>query len=234
MEDSTSKSAQFQSVQWLLENIETLVIQETQRSGSHWIEVSRLTQLFHARHRVTIQSVIKASAPGSKLKEILKNSHFFSIYSTPNPVVFYIALQREIVADFQYSASTSIRYGVKRSWKVDWSLRQIPKSKVSYASEALTRQKTIYQPELPDGIHSSDDLRFALVEIIKSLTGGNPDHFVSIAELSSQFHNHYQQPIKAVLRSICSGTKLLVLLQSTPNLQLKQVESKWQISIRLL
>jgi hypothetical protein len=186
------------------------------------------------------------------LKSLIKSSGKFSIYSTPIPQEFYIALFQTVVPGYKQIHLSPNQYTIKRRRKIDRyllqtflakrkikqlrkvnkSLVRTPKAKNAKEIPHYQKQKILEShPNLLAEISSENDLEVALIEIIKNLTANNPKTFVTIAVLSNKFCAYYKQPIRAVMRSICPDMRLIELLQANPSLCVQKVDDGWQVTI---
>lgn len=248
MDASNSDLSAPLSLQQLFEELENLIVLETQISRDHWVISDRLIALFYEKHKASPEVVAKAQGYSGKFRSLLASSNRFSIYGTPEPQKFYVALLQSVVPTYQLSL-TPIQYQLKRPWKVNKRLLKMLKSEGAeeipfpasrYHSEerehypvpSCPAQNALPQkPVLVSEINSVHDLTLALIEIIKSWTTNNSKKSVTIGILSQNFQIYYQQPIRPVLRKVCPGVKLIELLQTIPNLQVEQVEGDWQITV---
>lgn len=221
----------FSSLQ-LLEELEYLIVIESAKNGTPWIQVDKLTELFDKKYRVSLEVLAKIQGYSDGLRSLLTSSGRFSIYATPIPQEFYVALLQAVVPSFHQSQTTSIKYRIKRPWKVDGSLlRMLQDSGAEEISPRQVHRISEYQPILAFDIKSVTDLEIAFIEIIKSLTANHPKKIVTIAVLSKKFHDYYKQPIRTVMRSVCPDMKLIELLQTIPNLHVQKVDNDWRITV---
>ena len=247
----------FSSLQQLLEELENLISLESSRNGNPWITVTKLSELFWEKYRVSLEEVAKLQGYSDSLRSLFTSSRRFSIYGTQMPQEFYVALLQVVVPVYNQAQTSSIKYRIKRHWKVDGNLlrmlrnegaEEIPSRQAQRISEYYTELQSnvverkdkenegdkLYQPILVPEIKSIDDFEFALMEIIKSLTADRPKQFVTIAILSKKFCDYYRQPIRSVRRSVCPDIKLIDLLQTIPNLHLQKVDNDWQIKLKYI
>lgn len=237
MDQSSQPPASSLTLKNLLQELENLIELESQRKGSPWSSAAKLTELFYEKYGVFPEDMAKAQGYAKDLRSLLKSSGRFSIYSTQIPQEFYVTLLKVVVPKSPQSQQTArhpIHYRIKRSWKVDGRL--IEWLKAENAQELRNyqpRKVPDYQVNLISNIESVDDLKLALIEIVRSLTADNPKNFVTITHLSRKFCDYYKQPIKSVLRSVCPGIKLVNLLQTIPNLRVQKVDDNWQITVNI-
>lgn len=214
------------SLQRLLEELEYLIAIESDRNGNPWIRVDKLIELFNKKYGVSIKVIAKVQYSDG-LRDILTSSGRFSIYGTPIPEQFYVALLQAVVPNFYpLLQKTKINYKI-RSSEVDpivvTDIESVNNLEISRMSEV--------QPILVGDIKSVNDLESALIKIINRLTANHPNKNVTIAILSKKFHDDYKQPIRTVIRSVCSDIKLIELLQTLPSLHVQKVDNDWQITV---
>ncbi len=222
MDEPNQNSSSFLSLQQLLEELESIIVFESERSSSPWIRVIRLTDLFYEKYEVSPEEVAKVQGCSDGLRGLLRSSRRFSIYDTQVPHEFYVALFQAIAPNFQRFA-TPTYYRIKRPWKAEGT-----EENVLYQAQKISE----YQPNLVPEIRSVNDLEIALIEIVRSLIGNDPKKFVTIAVLSKKFCDYYKQPIRVVMRSVCPDMKLIELLQTVPSLHVQKVDNDWQVRVR--
>ncbi|MEG4519163.1 MULTISPECIES: hypothetical protein [unclassified Microcoleus] len=207
---------------------------ESSRNGNPWISVARLTEIFYKKYGVSLEVVAKVQGYSYGLRSLLTSSGRFSIYGTPIPQEFYVALLQAVVPSFHKYQATSIKDRMKRKRpeKVDESLPTIVKAEgAEDISPRQIQRISEYQRILSLDIKSVNDLETALIEIIKILMVNQPENFVTIAVLSKKFHDDYKQPIRTVIRSVCPDMKLIEILQTIPSLHVQKLDNDWQITV---
>lgn len=229
--DFHQEPSSFSSLQ-LLEELENLIVIESGKNVNPWIHVTKLTEVFYKKYGVSLEEVAKVQGYSDGLSSIFTSSGRFSIYATQIPQEFYVAFLQAVVPNFHQSQATSIKYRIKRPWKVDGSLlRMLQDSGAEEISPRQVHRISEYPPILVFDIKSVTDLEIAFLEIIKSLTTNHPKKIVTIAVLSKKFHDYYKQPIRTVMRSVCPDMKLIELLQTIPSLYVQKVDNDWQITV---
>jgi len=198
--ESHPESSGFSSLQKLLEELATLITDVSHCQNNAWVKNTELDALFRAKHGVSIATALQAQVSGSDLRNVLGGLPRFRIYPTSNPQEFYIRL----VDEFRSSgvANPKVRQSTKR---------------------------LEYQPIRVPEMRSIEDLEFALIEIVMSLTSFG--EFTSIEQLSEKFRAYYEQPIEPVMRCVCPGWQLIELLQTIPTLHVQQIDDHWQIRL---
>lgn len=221
------------SLQQLIKELENLIVLESKRNGNPWISITKLTELFYEKYKVSPEEVAKAQGYSDGLRRLFTSSRRFSIYGTQSLQEFYVALLTEVVSGYDQEQTRPIQYRIKRPWKAAGSL--IRMLKADGAEEIPSRQPqrvSEYQPILLPEIESVDDLEIVLMEIMKSLTINHPKQFATVAALSKKFRDYYGQPIRTVVRSVCPDIRLIDLLQTIPNLHVQEVDNDWQITLK--
>ena len=219
------------SLQQLLEELEGFILLELERSGNSWISVTRLAKLFYNKHGISLEESVKLQGYSVGLRSLVKSSERFSIYSSPISQQFYVALLQRIVPSFQQPPITTTCYKSKRILKIDGLLERVEAESAEESSRCQAPLKSEHCSSMLTEIKSVNDLEVALTEIIKNLSKNSPNSSVTIPVLSKNFYDYYRQPIKAVVRSMCPGMKLIKLLQTIPNLNVQKVKDAWQIAV---
>ncbi len=84
-------------LQQLLGDLEHFIAIESQFSGKAWVSSVKLIELFDKKHGLSLEEVLKAQSCSDSLRRLLKGDSRFSIYGTPNPDEFYVALLQTVV-----------------------------------------------------------------------------------------------------------------------------------------
>ncbi len=235
MDELSEHTSSFLSLQQLLEELENFIVLESQRNGNPWSSAARLCKLFYEKHGVLPEDVAKSLGYSDSFRNLLESSKRFSIYGTQISQKFYVALLPAIVSRFPQYKTTERqqnRYRIKRPWKVDGRLVRMLKAEDAKEISKYQPQKRLeLQINRIDEIKSINDLEFVLMEIIRFLMANNPIKIVTVAALSKEFLNYYNQPIITVVKKRCPDIKLIELLQTIPNLHVQKVDDGWQITI---
>lgn len=212
------------SLSQLFNQLDIILAEQYQASNIPWIHVTRLKEILHQRYGIVLDFSIQNHELGNNLKDLLKSSQRFAIYSTAIAQEFYVARLQDTVSNHHQNYEKPIQYRIKRPWKVDQRLinmldnegatRLPPRPSIN----TLTYRST-YPLTLPSRLLSADDLKFALTEILKHLTHNHPKKETTVSALSKIFYNHYRQPIRTVVRSLCPGMTLIDVLKIIPNLE---------------
>lgn len=222
------------SLQQLIEELENLMVLESSKNGTPWISITKLTELFYEKYEVSPEEVAKVQGYSDGLKSLFTSSRRFSIYATQIPQEFYVALLTAVVSGYNQNQTRPIQYRIKRPRKVDENLiRMLKNEGVEEIQSRQSQRISEYQPILLPEIKSVNDLEIVLMEIIKSLTMNYPKQFATVVTLSKKFRDHYGQPIRTVVRSVCPDIRIIDLLQTIPNLHVRKVDNNWQITLKI-
>lgn len=235
--ESYSGSFGFASLQALLEELAALIADVVSHHPSKpWVMNTELDNIFREKYGVSITTALNAQVSGSDLRSELRRSLRFRIYATPNPQEFHIALLDETVPGGASKQQKPIQYRIKRPWKVDGRLtkmlraegaQEIP-SRWSRPARRGDHQSPKEQPNLVPEIKSVQDFELALIAITKILI--TPQSAVEVATLYNKFCEYYG-PIKAMMRQVCPGIKLINYLQTIAALDVREIDGKWQVTL---
>ncbi len=225
----------FVSLQQLIAALEDLTVLEFIRNDHPWISINKLKDLFYEKYQISLEEVAKNQGYYDGLKSLFIRSRRFSLYGTPKPQQFYVApLQAVASSSYAQNETQPIQYKIKRYWRVDsYFLKKLKNEGAQEIKFQQSPKISKYQPTLIPEIKSVDDLSIVLMEIIKDLAINYPKQMVTVAILSKSFRSYYGQPIRTMLRNICPDVRLIDLLQTMPNLDVKQVDHDWQITLNL-
>ena len=195
--------------QQIIEEVEKIIICESDKTCKLWIHSAKLTELFFEKHQIILEDVIKNQGYGTNLRNFLKSSEYFSIYGTSAPQEFYLALFSSLDFIFLNETEDKGKYIDRESCEVSNNLEAVLDDKSIQSQRFNQDQNTI---------KSLNDLEIVLTGIIQQLMINSPNENVTIVNLSKEFYAHYDRPIRAVMRSICPDMRLIEVLQSIPNL----------------
>jgi len=235
--ESSSGSSGFSSLPQLLKELATLIADVSNLQNNAWVKNTELDNRFRVKHGISIATALQAQVSGSDLRKLLCRSPRFRIYPTSDPQEFHIALRDETVPGGAFKPPKNIRYRIKRPWKVDGRLTRMLKAEG--AQEIPTRwsrpsrrerpKPPKEQPKLVPEINSVADLELALIGITKILV--TPENAVEVATLCNKFCEYYG-PIKSVMRQVYPDIKLINYLQTIAALDVREINGKWQITIK--
>jgi hypothetical protein len=197
------------SVRDFLTAVEEIVASESARTGNRWLPVYRLNIRFAERYGLSASAMAQQQSLTSSFYDLLATSGQFSLYRTPNPEEFYIAIL------IQTRKDKPRLKGKVSSKKRNPSKRKEPK--VSFET-------------IPD-INSIDDFKAILVEIVRSLTTKTDSQSVPLATVCHVFFGLYKQPIRTIRCTVAPDMQLVDLLQTIPDLQIQKNEGGWQIAL---
>lgn len=220
--------------------LESLMVELSAETDRPWFTATRLCKLFEDKYQTSLEKVIQQKGYDS-LKSFLISSQRFSIYNHHHPQEFYVAPFSAINPNLipgTIPTELSIKYAIKRPWKVDGRLLALLKSEeyqeITKPQNCLFVQpaSSPYKPKLIDEIQSSVHLEFVLLELVKSLTWNDPQNFTTIGRLSQEFSKYYRQPIRGIFRSLSIQIKLVDFLKNIPDLSVENIDDGWQIRIK--
>lgn len=205
--------------------LETCIIQlkkilrtEQQQSGISWIKLSKVSQLFWEKYRFSINQLVTAHQPGKRARDLfLDRPEEFVVHQASEQAGLYIAL-------FESATATPSGEAVAQD------LVELEKKGGSIAPLSPNNGKSV-QPNQPSAelpLKTAKDLEMAIAKIIKALPQKDPDGFVDISAIGSQFRRQYQQPITAVLKQLNINKKYPTFLQACTKLVVQQKGKVWK------
>jgi hypothetical protein len=225
MEHPPEDSSSFLSLPLLFNQLEAILAEEYQGHHTPWIHIARLKEMVYQRHGISLDVAIQNQGSENSLKSALKRSQCFAIYSTPIAQDFYVARLQDTVPNYSQNNGKPIQYRVKRPWKVDRRLiTMLENEDAKRMSFRPSPCRSDYPSTLPSKLLSIDDLELALTEILKRLTFDHPENMTTVSALIKAFYNHYRQPIRTTVRSLCSGMVLIDVLEVMPNFDVWEEE----------
>jgi len=194
---------------------------EQQRSGNHWIELSKISQLFRNQYQFSLSQLVNIHQPGKRARDLfLERPQEFVVHQAPEKAALYITL---------FEAGTSINPGtVKVQNPVELAKKE---EAASSPSSNNGKGAQANQAAAEFSIKTAKDLETAIAQIISSLTGDS-EGFVDISAIGSQFRQHYQRPITQVIKQLNINKKYPTFLQSCPTLVVQKKDGKWQVRIK--
>lgn len=212
------------SLSQLFNQLDIILAEQYQVSNTPWTHITRLKEILHERYGIILDFDIQNHGLSNDLKSLLKSSQRFAIYSTAISQEFYVARLRDTVPNHHQNHGKPIQYRIKRPWKVDQRLINMLENegatRLSPRSSPNTlTHRSAHPLTLPSRLVSIDDLELALTEILKHLTHNHPEKATTIAALSKIFYDHYRQPIRTAVRSLCPDMTLMDVLETMPNLE---------------
>lgn len=99
-------------------------------------------------------------------------------------------------------------------------------------------------PEVPDQktgevlenqplILSTKDLELYLVKLLTKLTQNQPQKFIQLSHLASEFNLQYGQPVTQVIKQLQVKQKFPQFLDGCPEFNVKKVKAIWMVSLKL-
>ncbi len=220
------------SQQRLIEEVEKITLLESDQQFKLWMHSSKLTELFFEQHKISLEDVIKSQGHGSNLREFLKRSEKFSIYGTLDPQQFYLALFSSLGFKLSQPRENKERNIGCKSYDLGTYLETILEEDTQSQQFNQTKNTIKSQTELIFEIASVSDLEVVLAKVIQQLWINSSERSITITTLSKEFYTYYKQPIRAVIRNVCPGIRLIEVLQSIPNLHVEEIENSWHVILK--
>jgi hypothetical protein len=155
------------SVEEFVLQLKQLIKKEQERTGSQWIKLSRVSNLYQTKHQLTMSQVVTAHFPGKKSRDV------FSEY----PSEF---------ASHRISAQSPLYI----------TLFEIPKPNPSNGNGSITDSNELTPVVADLTINSEAELEQALANILQALTIKNPGSAIPISILGSVFYKQHGQTYK--------------------------------------
>jgi hypothetical protein len=214
MEHPPEDSSSCSSLPRLFNQLEAILAEEYQNRNIPWIHIARLKEMVYQRYGMVLDHIIQNQDSDHSLKSLLKSSQRFAIYSTPIAQSFYVARLQDTVPNYSQNNGKPIQYRIKRPWKVDRRLiTMLEHEGAKRMSSSPSPSRSAYPLTLPSRLLSMDDLELALTKILTRLTIDHPENMTTVSALSKAFYNHYRQPIRTAVRSLCPGMMLIDVLE---------------------
>ncbi|MEX0268335.1 NYN domain-containing protein [Leptolyngbyaceae cyanobacterium UHCC 1019] len=195
---------------------------EQQKTGILWIELAKISQLFRDKYKFSISQLVTIHQPGKRARELfIDRPEEFVVHQASEQAALYIALFEAAIAT--PLGETALPNSTELQKKAGLT-----------APPSLNNGKSV-QPNPPSAefpLKTANDLETAIAKIIKSSTQKDPDGFVNISAIGSQFRQQYQQPITAVLKQLEINKRYPTFLQACPKLVVQQKGNLWRARLR--
>ncbi len=193
------------SIAELISQLADLIKTEQERTGLHWIKISRIVSLFHSKYNLVLSQVIATHLPGKKSKDIfLDRPDFFVVHQPSNESPVYVSL-------FDFKSSDKIE------------------SKITLQPNDSTSKVGI---QTLSDINSAENLEKALFTLLDELTNKSAGNPIYLEVIGTEFHKQYGQSINTVIKdNLKLNGSLLKVLQSFPSFKLHKKKGKWQVAI---
>ncbi|NES81073.1 MAG: NYN domain-containing protein [Moorea sp. SIO2B7] len=189
------------SLEEFISQIDKIIKQEQKITGKEWIQLTKISQLFQREYKIRISQVISTYLPGKKVKDFfLAYSDKFVIHKHPKKSQVYVTT-------------------------FDFGKNEIIDKNHSNENNSIKPEAKILSP-----INSQVDLEEALVNIIQALTAEGKENYVPIAEVASEFHKQYAQPITKTIQSFKLGKNFSKFLQNSGKFQIKKIKNLHQVA----
>jgi hypothetical protein len=194
---------------------------EQQKTGIPWIELSKVSKLFRDKYQFSISQLVTAHQLGKRARDLfLDRPEEFVVHQASEQAALYIAL-------FEAATATTL------SATAAQASVESDKKGGSLAPLSANNGKSVqpHQPSVEFPLKTAKDLEIAIAKIIKSLTK-DPDGFVNISAIGSQFRTQYQQPITVVLKQLNINKKYPTFLQACTKLVVQQKGNLWKARLQ--
>lgn len=198
------------------------ILRTEQQSGTSWIKLSQVSQLFWEKYRFSITQLVTAHQPEKRARDLfIDRPEEFVVHQASERAALYISL---------FEAATA----TPSDETAPQNSAELQKKGGSTAPLSSNTGKSV-QPNHPSAefpLKTAKDLEMAIAKVIKSSTQKDSDGFVNISAIGSQFHQQYQQPITAVLKQLGINKKYPTFLQACPRLVVQQKDKVWSARLR--
>lgn len=194
---------------------------EQQKSGIPWIELSQVSKLFRNKYQFSISQLITIHQPGKRARDLfLDRPEEFVVHQASEQAALYIAL---------FEAATATTLGKTEPQNSVESEKKGGATVSLSSNNGKSVQPNQLSAEFP--LKTAKDLEMAIAKIIKSSTK-DPDGFVDISAIGSQFRTQYQRPITAVLKQLNINKKYPTFLQACTKLVVQQTGKTWKARLQ--
>lgn len=201
---SLKPTLELPSLEDCLIQLKEIIKIEQERTGSAWLKLSRISNLFQHKYKLTLSQVVSTYLPGKRARDIfIENPTDFAVHQLPNQSQLYVTL-------FEVS-----------------KLNKTDNQEISHLSDAKKSAAML------SNIESKEDLEKALIKLLNSLTNRTPGSYILLPTLGSEFHKQYGQPITQVITHLQLGTNFLKFLQSCSAFSLEKTAKNYQVAIRV-
>ena len=198
---SLKPNPEMPSVEQFILQLKQLIKAEQVRTGSQWIKLSRISNLFQSKYQLTITQVVATHFPGKRTRDI-----FF-----------------EYPSDF-------VAHQVGEQSQLYITLFEMADPKVLNGNGS-TPEPDEQNDIVNSSISSQAELEEALVNIVKNLTVKSPGSAISMSSLGSEFHKKYGKTISNTLDELNLNGNFPKFIKSCSSLKLGQTKKGWQVAI---
>lgn len=189
------------SVEEFIAYLKQLIKAEQLRTGSQWLKLSRISNLFQSKYNLTITQVVATHFPGKRTRDIF----------------------------FDYP-SEFVAHQVSEQSQLYITLFEMSEPKASHSNGAAPELNE-QNDRVNSSINSQSELEAALVSILKKLTAKSSKNSISMSSLGSEFHKQYGKTISNTLDELNLNSNFPKFIKSCSSLKLGQTKKGWQVAI---
>ncbi len=149
----------------IFQELESFMVQLSEESGKPWFTATTLCQLFYNKYQISLEVVLLQKGYDS-LKSFLISSQRFSIYDYLNYQEFYVAPFSAINPNLnpgKITTELSIKYTIKRPWKIDQRLLELLKSEEYQEIAKPQNSLFVKSADLPYKPKLIDEIKFIVI-----------------------------------------------------------------------
>jgi hypothetical protein len=187
-----------------IQQLKDLIQAEQKNTLTPWIKLSKLSQLYKAKHHLRMNDVIAGHFPGKKAKDIFLNyPSEFVVHQPDNQSELYVTIFQ--IANLEKTETIQTT-----------QIRSSSEIQVSLSQEI--------------NIHSKEDLENILLNIFDELINHLGKNEISLSTLASEFNKKYGQGVTQIIKQLQLGSKIVTFLKSCSAFQLKKVGKEYNVS----
>ncbi|HAZ48559.1 MAG TPA: NYN domain-containing protein [Cyanobacteria bacterium UBA11369] len=189
------------SVEEFIASLKQLIKAEQLRTGSQWLKLSRISNLFQSKYQFTITQVVATHFPGKRTRDIF----------------------------FEYP-SEFVAHQVSERSQVYITLFEMADPKVLNGNGS-TPEPDEQNDIVNSSISSQAELEEALVNLLKNLTAKYSKSAISMSSLGSEFYKKYGKTISKIMDELNLNGNFPKFIKSCSSLKLGQTKKGWQVAI---
>lgn len=183
--------------------IKNILAGEKAKTKQNWFKISRISNRFHSKYKITMTQVVAVHFPGQKVRDIFTQyPHDFALHQLPDESGSYITL-------FEVESPNTVAQNDRAMYQ-----------------DTKTNDSLLVNVESPETIEQ------VLFNIVKTLTTKSNLKYVPIANVATEFQKQYGKSITKAMQDLNLGTKFPVFLQSCSAFKLKKVGSVYHLALQ--
>jgi len=171
------------------------------RTGSQWLKLSRISNIFQSKYQITITQLVATPFPGKRTRDIF--------FEYPSDFVAH-----------QVSEGTQLYITL-------FEMSEPKASNTNGSTPELDEQNNM----INSSISSPSELEKALVNILKNLTAKSSNNAISLSSLGSEFHKKSGKTISQTLDELNLNGNFPKFIKSCSSLKLGQTKKGWQVAL---